>query len=217
MPRIIVDTRESPGLVRRLRELGSQVIQQAISPADYVVSEGFAVERKTFSDFLRSVFDGRLFDQVERMSGAYENSCLVVEGSVEEGLSATKNPMVYWGALAKISAKWDVSIVFTPDEENTAMFLHSLAKKLQEEEKRRIAVRHKPKTYTLSQRQLLAVQSLPNIGPERAERLLGRFGSLRRVFAASDKDLLSVKGIGKKTVEGVRELLDTKYPGLEPS
>ncbi|MFQ6077186.1 MAG: ERCC4 domain-containing protein [Candidatus Bathyarchaeia archaeon] len=80
MPRIIVDTRESRWVVEHLKELGSRVIQQAISPADYVVSKGFAVERKTFGDFLRSIFDGRLFDQAERMNGAYENSCLIVEG-----------------------------------------------------------------------------------------------------------------------------------------
>jgi ERCC4-type nuclease len=71
-----------------------------------------------------------------------------------------------------------------------------------------MVVKHKPKTYTLRQRQLLAVQSLPKIGPERAEMSLRRFGSVRL-------ELLSVKGLGEKTVHGMLELLDTKYPGLE--
>jgi ERCC4-type nuclease len=59
------------------------------------------------------------------------------------------------------------------------------------------------------------VQSFPKIGPERAEMLLRRFGSVRRVFQASKGELLSVKGLGEKTVHGMLELLYTKYPGLE--
>lgn len=215
MPEIIVDARESYRVVKHLKELGSEVLEETISPADYVVSEGSAVERKEFKDFLRSVYDGRLFEQLERLATAYENSYLVVEGAVAEGLQQISNPLVFWGALAKVTAEWNMSIVFTLDEKHTAYFLHSLAKKLQEEKKRKITVKHKPKVYTLRQRQLLAVQSLPHIGPERAEKLLKRFGSLRRIFTASDKELLSIEGLGKKTVEEIKRLLDTKYPGLE--
>jgi ERCC4-type nuclease len=215
MSRIIVDARESPRVIKYLRGLGLQVIVETISPADYVVSKGFAVERKNFIDFLRSIFDGRLFEQVERMSKVYKNTCLVVEGSVEEELPLIKNPLVFWGALAKIVTEWNVSVIFTPDEEQTAMFLHSLAKKLQKEGKREVTPRYKAKFYTLRQRQLLVVQSLPNIGPNRAEKLLRRFGSLRRILTASDKELLSLDGIGDKTVKRIKELLDAKYPGLD--
>jgi ERCC4-type nuclease len=104
-----------------------------------------------------------------------------------------------------------ISLVFTPDERHTAMFLHSLAKKLQEEKRRKILVKHKPKAYTLEQMQISAVQSLPLIGPERAELLLKKFGSVRRVFQASKLELLSVKGLGEKTVKKILDFLDAKY------
>jgi Fanconi anemia group M protein len=217
MPRIIADSRESYWVTKNLTELGSEVVEMTISPADYVVSKQCAVERKEFRDFLRSVYDGRLFEQVKRLAVAYEKAYLVVEGSVAESLQEISNPLVFWGALAKVAAEWNISIIFTLDEEHTAMFLHSLAKKLQEEKKRKITVKHKPKAYTLRQRQLLAVQSLPGIGPERAEKLLMRFGSLRRIFTATDKELLSIEGLGKKTVKEIKRLLDTKYPGIEQS
>lgn len=215
MSQIIADCRESYWVVKHLKKLGSEVIEETISPADYVISEECAVERKEFKDFFRSVFDGRLFEQARRLAAAYEKPHLLVEGPVAQELSKIQNPLVFWGALAKVTAEWDISIVFTSNEEHTAMFLHSLAKKLQEEKKRKVTVKHKPKAYTMRQQQLLAVQSLPNIGPERAEKLLNRFGSLRRVFTASDEELLTVEGLGKKTAQAIRELLDTKYPGLE--
>jgi len=214
MPRIIVDSRESRVIVKNLKMIGSQVIDETITPADYIISKECAVERKGFKDFLRSIFDGRLFEQTQRLATIYKNPYLVVEGMFDQGLREISNPLIFWGALARIASEGKLSIIFTPNEKHTAMFLHSLAKKLQDGERRRSPLRRKPKIYTLREQQLLTAQALPNIGPERAERLLKHFGSLRRVFTASDTELLSVKGLGKKIVMGVKELLDTKYPGL---
>jgi len=210
-PTVFADTRESLDVKDSLTELGSDVVERVLAPADYVVSEDYAVERKELHDFFRSIFDGRLFEQAERLAEAYENSCLLVEGDVIKAVKAIQNPMVFWGAIAKIMADHRISLVFTPDERHTAMFLHSLAKKLQEEKRRKVLVKHKPKAYTLKQMQISAVQSLPLIGPERAELLLKKFGSVRRVFQASKVELLSVKGLGEKTVKKILDFLDAKY------
>jgi DNA excision repair protein ERCC-4 len=209
-PTVFADVRESSDVRESLVELGCEVVERVLAPADYVVSEDYAVERKEFRDFFRSVFDGRLFEQVERLAEAYPNPCLVVEGDVTEAVQYIRNPMVFWGALAKIFADHRVSIIFTPDERNTAMFLYRLARKLQEE-RRRITFKHKPKAYSRKQMQLLAVQSLPQVGPERAEALLTKFGSVRGVFRASKVELLSVRGLGEKTVRKILDLLDEKY------
>jgi ERCC4-type nuclease len=210
-PTVFADTRESLDVKDSLTELGSDVVERVLAPADYVVSEDYAVERKELHDFFRSIFDGRLFEQAERLAEAYENSCLLVEGDVIKAVKALRNPMIFWGAIAKIMADHHISLVFTPDERHTAMFLHSLAKKLQEEKRRKVLVKHKPKVYTLKQMQISAVQSLPLIGPERAELLLKKFGSVRRVFQASKVELLSVKGLGEKTVKKILDFLDAKY------
>ncbi|MEM3703029.1 MAG: ERCC4 domain-containing protein [Candidatus Bathyarchaeia archaeon] len=212
---VFADVHESVDVKDQLKELGCEVVEKALTPADYVITEDYAVERKELHDFFRSVFDRRLFEQAERLAGTYKNACLLVEGDVVNALRCVRNPQAFWGALAKVMADHNISVVFTPDEVHTAMFLYALAKKLQNEERRKLAVKHKPKIYTLRQRQLLAVQSLPKIGPERAEALLKRFGSVRRVFQASKRELLSVKGLGEKTVQAILELLDTKYPGLD--
>ncbi|MCD6529711.1 hypothetical protein J7L06_05435 [Candidatus Bathyarchaeota archaeon] len=214
-PEIIVDFREDFSMKLGLTELGSRVVEKSITPADYVLSENCAVERKTLRDFLRSIYDGRLFEQVERLAKAYEKPILIVEGYTPQDLDEVENPKIFWGALARVLAEWCVSVIFTPDKKGTALFLHSLAEKLQRESERRVLAKRKPRVYTLREKQLLILQSLPNIGPERAAKLLEKFGTLRRVFQASEKDLLSVEGFGKKMVRQIRELLDTKYPGLD--
>jgi ERCC4-type nuclease len=134
-PRIFADVRESLDVKDSLVELGCEVVERVLAPADYVLSEDYAVERKELHDFFRSIFDGRLFEQVERLSEAYENPFLLVEGDVIKAVKAIRNPKTFWGALAKAVVEHKVSVIFTPDEWNTAMFLHSLAKKLQERAK----------------------------------------------------------------------------------
>ena len=48
------------------------------------------------------------------------------------------------------------------------------------------------------------MQGLPGVGPERAARLLERFGSVQAIMAASADDLASVDGIGEKTAAKMR-------------
>lgn len=209
-PKIIADTRESGFVINHLKRLGAEITLQMLSPGDYVIAEGFAVERKTFEDFLRSIFDKRLFEQIERLIKAYPQCCLLVEGDVGYGLVNLKNPLIFWGALGKIIADWKIPTVFTINEQQSAEFLFSLAKKSQEK-KERLIVRYKPKTYRLAEKQLLAVQGLPNIGPKMADRLLRRFGTVRKVFSAHSIELRSVSGMGRKKEDVITRFLDSKY------
>ena len=48
------------------------------------------------------------------------------------------------------------------------------------------------------------LQGLPGVGPERARRLLDRFGSIEAVIAAPADALVSVPGIGPGTAEAIR-------------
>jgi Fanconi anemia group M protein len=211
MPKIVVDSRESPFVANALIGMGAEVIEKMISPGDYVVSEGFAVERKTFRDFVQSIFKKRLFEQIERLQQAYPRNCLIIEGDFGYGLTRIRNPLVFWGALAAVTVEWNIPIIFTINEEQTAQFLFSLAKKLQEKGREEIKVRYKPKFYALADRQRFAVQGLPGIGPKLADELLRKFGNVRKVFAATDYELMRVEGFGKKRVKIIRQFLDTPY------
>ena len=51
--------------------------------------------------------------------------------------------------------------------------------------------------------QLRILQSLPGIGPDRAKRLLERFGTVRACFDASMDELRKVEGIGPKIAAAI--------------
>jgi hypothetical protein len=57
-------------------------------------------------------------------------------------------------------------------------------------------------------RQLRVLQNLPGVGPDRAKRLLERFGTVRSCFDASKTELLKVKGIGPKIAEAIEQVLN---------
>ncbi|HDI42205.1 MAG: hypothetical protein DRN03_03405 [Thermoplasmata archaeon] len=210
---IIADTRESQLVISELRRLGAKVEERTISPGDYIVGEGFCVERKSFRDFLQSIYKKRLFEQVERLLEEYPQGCLLVEGDVGHELAYITNPRVFWGALAKLIISFSVPTVFTLDETQTAHFLISLASKLQEEGREEVEARYKPKLYSLAYRQRFVVQGLPGIGPKLADRLLKTFGSVRGVFMASESMLTRVKGFGRKRAREITLLLDAPYEG----
>jgi len=212
LPKIIADARESGLVVQALREMKADVIEKTISPGDYVVGEGFAVERKTFRDFVGSIFKKRLFEQLERLRKAYERPCLIVEGDIGYGLAGLANPMVFWGALAHITAEWNIPVVFTTNEEQTAQFLFSLAKRLQTRKEAAVEAIYKPKRFSLVDQQRFAVQGLPTVGPKSADRLLKRFGNLRRVFLAKEHELRRVEGFGEKRAREISQFLDRPYP-----
>lgn len=210
-PQVIADIRESQFVIKALRRMEAEVIEKMISPGDYVVSKGFAVERKTFRDFVNSIYKKRLFEQIERLHQAYPRCCLVVEGDVGYGLTTLYNPLIFWGALARTTVEWNIPIIFSLNEEQTAQFIFSLAKKLQEEEGEVVATRYKPKFYRRADQQRFAVQGLPKIGPKLADRLLQKFGNVRRVFTATKHELLKVEGFGKKRTEEISRFLDEPY------
>jgi ERCC4-type nuclease len=59
-------------------------------------------------------------------------------------------------------------------------------------------------------RQLRVLQSLPGIGPERAELLLARLGSVQAVMDADPELLQTVDGIGETTAAAIRSVLQEK-------
>ena len=205
---IVVDQREPPDIPARLRELGADVEVRQISPGDYVVGE-VAVERKTVSDFLRSIVTKRIFDQMTRLRDAYPVPVILVEGDLSE-ISESKNPRAFWGALLAFTLREHVTMLFTPDQEQTCQLLVTLHKRMGAGPDE-YGLRHKPKLLTLEERQRFLVQGLPSIGETLSENLLAHFGTPRAVFAADERALTDVPKIGRAKAAEIARVLDTKW------
>ncbi len=213
MVKIIADVHErDSGVPELLSELGAEVELKKLSVADYIVSESTAVERKSAQDYINSLFSGRLFDQAVRLKEAYERAVVVIEGDPKGSL---ENERAVWGSLFSLSLDMGIAVLQTQSSYETAEAIFSLARREQEEKKSKPRIRPKPKMLEFYEKQLFLVAGLPKIGTELAERLLEHFGTPRKVFSATKKELMEVEGIGRKKAEEISRILDVQYRKLK--
>ncbi|WP_456420509.1 DEAD/DEAH box helicase [Thermococcus sp.] len=207
---VYVDSRElRSGIPKLLKELGAEIEVKTLDVADYVVSEEVGIERKSANDFIQSIIDGRLFDQVERLKRAYEKPLIIIEGE----LYGIRNvhPNAIRGAIASVTLDWGVPILFSSGKEETASFIYLLAKREQEDRKKEVRLRSEKKALTLAERQRLIVEGLPNVSATLAKRLLRHFGNVERVFTATEEELKEVEGIGEKKAREIRKVITAPY------
>jgi len=210
-PTIIVDSRElgSP-TTRELSKYDILITQESLSIGDFIISDRTAIERKTVEDFVASIIDGRLFEQVSNLKSAYEMPILLIEG---ESFQTQRNiaPEAVMGAVASVIVDFGVPVVWTRSPSETALLLLSIARREQSKGERRPRIRMERKPESLANEQEFVVAGLPLVDRVLARRLLRAFGSVEKIFLASEKELQNVEGIGKKISERIRKLVSTPY------
>ncbi len=213
--KIIVDSRElATAVARELTRLGVEITTETLQIGDYIASEEVAVERKETGDFVQSLIDGRLFVQLTALRAAYRRPVLIIEGDQLIGLRAV-NPTSIYGALAAIAIKIQVPIIWSHSAEETANLLYRIAHLEQVEAKRPIRTRT-PETKSADARTLEYILSgFPGIDTIISRGILEEFGTLQRVFQASEEELKRVRGVGPKTAERIRRILTMEYPSYE--
>ena len=207
---VYVDSREGNSkVIRALDTIGVKVKINTMSVADYQVSEEVAIERKTAKDFVDSIVDKRLFKQARMMMEEFKKPIMILEGN--DFYSGFINPNAIRGAMTSIALDYGISIIPTRTEDDTAAMIKRIAIREQKGQKRSIQIRTERKPQNLWEQQLFIIESLPNIGPVHAKRLLEHFGSVKAVLEADEKKLQEVEGIGKKTAKNIREVVEGKY------
>jgi len=191
-----------------LRAQGADVEIAQLPVGDFLLSERACVERKRREDFEQSIIDGRLFQQVARLSEQFEKPFLVIEGErFEERVS---RPALL-GAISSIMLDYRVSIFFTKDAEKTAEFLLAVAKREQLAEKRPVRMLGEKHAYSPSQQKRMIVEALPGVGPKIAFALLKHFGTVEKLMKAKEDQLMKVEGIGEEKAKAIRKLITEKY------
>lgn len=215
-PVVYVDHRESnSGVVRELSNLGTKIRTSTLTVADYQVSLDVAVERKSAQDFTSSIIDKRLYKQAKELVENFSKPLLIVEG--ENLFTGGLHPNAIRGALASLAVDFGISIIPTRSPEDTAAMIYRLAVREQDKGQRDIPIRTEKKPLGLQEHQIFIIESLPNIGPVTARKLLENFGSVKNVMNASTDELTQVEGIGKIIAHKIREVIDAGFLGSNRS
>ncbi len=203
---IIVDNRErNLTILEGLEKNGMGIMLAQLPVGDYIVSDRMCVERKTATDFEKSIMDARLFDQLERMSKSFAKPILIVEGSDGDFL-LSKNVIV--GTTVAAFTDFNVQVLRSKDEEETALMLSKLAEREQSTGKREPRILGLKRANTTYDWQVLILSSMPGIGPKLAKDLIKHFKTIKNVVLADQKELQKVDKIGKKKAEQVHQILN---------
>ena len=209
-PIVYADSREGNSkVIRHLTEMEMDVKIQSMAVADYQVSDEVAIERKTAKDFVDSIIDKRLFKQARELSEEFKKPILILEG--DDLYAGMVNANAIRGSIASIALDFGISIIPTRNAQDTAAMIKRIAIREQNGERTPVQIRTDKKPLSLLEQQLFIVESLPSIGPVNAKNLLEHFGSVSNVINASEKELQEVEGIGKKTAESIKKVVDSKY------
>ncbi|OQA31311.1 MAG: excinuclease ABC subunit C [archaeon ADurb.Bin336] len=176
------------------------------------MSKDVCVERKTIEDFLNSMIDGRLFNQLNNLRQNYTKPLVIIEGNQTELFTLRnihKNSIL--GALTSITLDFQVPILNSTDSKETAQILYVIAKREQKTNNKEVRLRVGRKGLTLSEQQRFIIEGLPLVGPNLAKSLLEKFGSIKNIVNANEKELQEVENLGKKKARLIQKVLREQY------
>ncbi|NQU98378.1 DEAD/DEAH box helicase family protein [Candidatus Woesearchaeota archaeon] len=208
--KIVVDQRERGSkIIKKLVEKGVTIDLQQLAVGDYLLSEEVAVEYKKKKDFVNSIIDGRLLQQIRELT-SYVKPLLIVEG--EEDIYSQRNihQNAIRGMLSTIAVSYRIPIIYTKNEHDTAELLYVIAKREQDPEKK-VFQMHTAKPLSLKEQQEYIVSSIPGIGGKLAKPLLKKFKSVKKIVNAKEYSLKKIALIGEKKAKKIRETLDLEY------
>jgi len=221
---IYVDTREPESIFKKLQEFEEvQPVWQKLDAGDYYIpGEKFSliIERKTVTDYINSVFDTRLWEELEKIKSAETNEevkfipMLLIEGNwsfiLKYGKKNDKSAMgsVYASLLSTI-ASWGFQVVSSPSKSWTPYILASFTRWLGRPRRSEPPI-FKPRALTLDEMAIRVLCAFPHISVERAKRILKHYGTLKDALDNVGWWKHSIEGIGEKIVSDVKAVLNHK-------
>ena len=214
---IIADYREKR-IILELCKKHIKVDTKSLISADFIIQSKaldgrevlVGIERKTIIDFLNSIIDKRIITQLIALKENFDIPVLMIEG--EENIYQIRNfhPNSIRGMLSAIAIDLQIPILYTKNEKDTASYLETIAKRL-ENKKRDISLLKSKKPISAKELQEYIVESLPGVGPTLAKSLLKKFKSIKNIANTSEKELQEVEKIGKNKAKRIKEIMEKEY------
>ncbi len=199
---IIIDTREKQSLIAScLLERKANIKFEKLEIADYLIGTT-AIERKTFSDFISSMINKRLFMQLSEIK-KYPEYLLIIEGKEQDSNFDNQTK----GMILSIILQYKIPVLFTENQEETADYLILLAKK-QDKPKTELSIRPSKSLPTPQEQKQFILEGFPGIGPTIAKQLLEQHKTLNKIFNLSEEELKQIKKFDDNKIKKFRGLLE---------
>ncbi|KKM93954.1 hypothetical protein LCGC14_1203240 [marine sediment metagenome] len=212
---IIMDNRELKTILSLLRifneqyNFGFTIKMERLELGDYICRDKkslvglIGIERKSADDFVGSVMDGTLFEQVLDMSKVFDLTIVIVIGDIMKIKSKINNNSK-WGAVASLITKFGASLFMCPDDEVFAYTILNIFKKCQTSID--LSKIRRPKILKIG-RELGAISCAKGIGSGNAKMILKHF-RIKDLANIDNPEIISdkIKFIGIKKATNIINL-----------
>ncbi len=208
---IYADSREKHSdVLKKLFSLTTKLEVKRLDVADYLVSDDVAIERKSVKDFVDSLVDGRLLEQLRTLVETYSKPVIIVEG--EEDIYNQRNVQgaAIRGMISTIIIDYRVPLIWTKNSDETVAYIMSLASREQDEGKSYFSP-HPVKPKRFEEQQLFIVSSFPMISLTLATEILKKFGNIQRFMSATEDELREIPNLGEKKAKMIIDLLNREF------
>ncbi len=191
---LLIDRHEPDAIIKKLEPLPVRVV--TLKYGDYSFSDTI-IERKTLSDFFSSLKSNRLKEQMEYISRYYTEKFLLIEGFFD--FSYINNIDYLYSELADIALNFNINLIFSKDMAQTADIIKR-------------AYRQRNFGYPLNIQKkdnVYHAAKFFGVSNKKLEILFSKFGNIRNMVNADKKEFKGLKSVGKKTIEKVKNTLET--------
>src|SRR5947199_2642430 len=217
---IRIDTQEQrsgiPDLLAAMPQVHIEVMPLHMGDYDIGGDPCRVIERKTGSDFLVSLAEGRLFAQLAALRNRRFLPILLLEGDPLRVDRSRMRLESIRGALSYIASIMRVPVLPSGGPEDSAHMVYAAAKQCQVGRAARGHAASGPaagrRRASQPEQQLQIVLSLPGIGMVTAKAVCSRFGSLHGLLNADAATLATVPGLSPARAEALEKLLHAALP-----
>lgn len=210
--KIIVDHREkNSSIVKNLKDLNIKTNIEKLESGDYMLSDRCGIEFKTKEDFVNSIVDGRILQQIKSLKTTYSKPLFIIQG--EEDIYSLRNihHNSINGMLATITISYAIPILFTKNSNETASIIQTIAKREQLKESSEFNPHSLKNTTSISAKQEYIISSFPGIGPGLAKELLESFGTIKEIINSEEEELKEIDKIGEKKAKELFDIFNKNY------
>lgn len=203
-PTIFADYREKDVIELLKQNRKIKVVEDNLD-VDFIIAD-IGIERKTINDFVNSIFDKRIFEQLEKESN-FKKFIIIVEGR-SIYLNEEKRE-IFYGMLSKIIATKNVSIIFTEDIFETVNILEKISEKYSSGFVTLPKTKVRKKKKEIDKAAVSVLAAFPGISYKTAERILKTFKSIKNFVNAEKHKLVGI--LGEKRAEKILKIINYEF------
>lgn len=226
--KLIIDSRENSELTERVIEkaqsLNVPFEKQWLEIGDYVFND-VCFEAKSSFDFIQSIVNKRLWNQLDNMDRAYVNNLVIVYGSFEDGfrkhlehiktnMNKTAQRVIlrkkFFGSMGKIILDTDCSIIWVRDALTAAELIAVVCKMQPHDREVYIPRIVKQKKISNTDLRVDVLSTIKGVSDKKAKLLIKKFGSIMEIGEATPSELSEIDGIGNVLAKRIVDTLNSE-------